>query len=847
MSGFFRRLYYLFNRQRLERELQQDMDAHREMMSPQHRRDFGNPTLLREKSREAWGWTWLDRLFQDLRFGARLLKKSPALAFTAITVLALGIGVNVTAFNIVDVNFFKPLPVRDARSLVHFTAKSPESTSSEVPYPAVMIYAEGNTGFSAMLAQTKTTMTLTGSPNENVHAALVSGNYFNELGASAAYGRLFDPKTDDAPGAAPVVVLSYRYWQNRFAGDASVVGRTIRLNERPATVIGVAAYAFTGLEPENAEEAAVWLIIARFPYFVPETKLLTSFDGNDSGVHMSGRLRPGITMKAAEASLVPVSEELVRQHPGDLPKGLRLLTKPGGYVVNLDPADSVVPILGLFAAFVLLILAAACGNLGNLLLGHAATREREISIRLALGATRSRIVRQFMTENMLLALLGSAAGLFMSWHVSRWLVAWIGGQGNLDLTPDWRTCLFALGIGTLACLLFGLPPARRASLQTQGTSRARTIFMTTQVAASCVLLVVSALLARALHRAYNSDLGFDYTRVMSIDSQLYAHGYTPAKAVAYTQDLESRLQQAPGVVSAALVRNPPFGNRASFQRAYGDMKVNLHFNGISPRFFQTLAIPLLRGRDFTPADKDVAIASESAARNLWPGKDPLQQVFTYVDNYGQRKLSVIGLVANARLTALRNGDDAILYVPLDDDERNSAVMLVRTSQPPENHVAIVASLARSINPALSPNVQLLGTTLQDRMGDSAKFTTVVGGMGVLALLLATVGLYGVVAYSVAQRTREIGIRIALGATSTGIVRNMLSNFTVPLGVAVVTGLGLAAVLSTVMRKYLYGLSNWDPLSYALAVLLLAAVAGLATMIPARRALKVDPMVALRCE
>src|SRR5262249_16736204 len=416
-------------------------------------------------------------------------------------------------------------------------------------------------------------------------------------------------------------VLSYRYWQNRFAGDASMVGRTIRLNEHPATVIGVAGYAFTGLEPENAEEAAVWLIISQFPYFVPETRLLTSFDGNDSGVHMSGRLKPGITMKAGEASLVPVSEEQVRQHPGDLPKGLRLLAKPGGYVVNLDPADSVVPIMGLFAALVLLILAAACGNLGNLLLGHAATREREISIRLALGATRSRIVRQFMTENMLLALLGSAAGLFMSWQVSGWLVAWIGGQGNLDLTPDWRTCLFALGIGALACLLFGLPPARRASLQTQGKSRARTIFMTTQVAASCVLLVVSALLARALYHAYNSDLGFDYTHVITIDSRLYAHGYTPDKAANYTQEFESRLQEIPGVSSAALVRNPPFGNRASFENAHDEIKVNIHFNRISPEFFQTLAIALLRGRDFTPADRDVAIVSESAARNLWPGKD----------------------------------------------------------------------------------------------------------------------------------------------------------------------------------------------------------------------------------
>lgn len=848
MNGFFRRIYYLFNRQRLERELQQDMEAHREMMSADSRKDFGNPTLLTEKSREAWGWSWLDRLFQDLRFGARLLKKSPALAFTAIAVLALGIGVNVTGFNIVDVMFFKVLPVRDPHSLVHFRAESPNSSYSEVPYPAVAAYAENNTGFSALLAQTSTAMTLTGTltgeANESVRAGLVSENYFSELGSSAAYGRLFDAKIDGAPDAPPVVVLGYRYWQNRFGGDASIVGRAIRLNQHPATVIGVTAFAFSGLDPEHGEEDAVWLMISKFAYFVPETRFLTSFDFNDSGVHMSGRLKPGITMKAAEASLAPLSQELVRQHPDTLPQGLTLVAKPGGHAVNLDPADAgMYPFFGLFAALVLLILAAACGNLGNLLLGHAASREREISIRLALGATRRRIVRQFMTENLLLALLGSVAGFLLSWNVTRSLLLWSGAPGNLDVTPDWRTGLCALGIGALACLLFGLPPARRAARQAHGKSRARSIFMVTQIAASCVLVVVSALLVRAMHRAYNSDPGFDYTSVISIDPQLYAHGYSPVKAQAYMEDLQSRLLQVPGVGSASRTAFAPLGNRARFERAHGEIRVNLHQSEVSPHFFQTMAIPLLRGRDFAREDKDVAIVSESAARNLWLGKDPLRQTF----KRGDRALAVIGVVGNARITALRNGDDAIVYMPLEEVSWNTSVLLVRTSQPPQKLEPMVASVARSVNPALSPNVQLLSTAFQDKMADSAKMAGVVGGMGILALLLATVGLAGVVAYSVSQRTREIGIRVALGATPSRIVRNMVANFILPLSLAIAAGLVLAAGLSTALRQYLYGLSNWDLPSYALAALLLAAVAGLAALIPARRALKVDPMVALRCE
>ena len=847
MGEFFRRIHYLLNRSKLERELQNDIEFHREMLAGESRKNFGNAALARERSREAWGWGWLDRLAQDLRFGSRLLKKSPGLAFTAITVLALGIGVNVTAFNIVNMMFFKPLPVRDPHTLVQFVVRSPTLSSGDLPYPAAMFYRDNNTVLSAVLAQTATTLTLSGDTNENVHAGLVSGNYFRELGASAAYGRLFDPKADAAPDAAPVVVLGYRCWQNRFGGDATVVGRTIRLNQHPATVIGVIAFNFSGIDPEHGAEDEVWLVISKFNYFVPESKLLTSFDFNESGVHMSGRLKPGATIKTAEASLAPLSQELVRQHPDVLPKELKLVAKPGGYAVTLDPGDaSMLPVFGLFAALVLLILATACSNLGNLLLGHISNREREISLRLALGATRRRIVRQLMTENLLLALLGSAAGLLLSWYVSQPLIVWLGAPANLELGPDWRTGLFALAIGMFACVLFGLPPSRQASRQASRKSRARTIFMSTQVAASCVLLVVSSLLVRALYRAYNADPGFDYTRVITIDSQLYAHAYTPEKAANYMQELEIRLAQVPGVASASLVTVPPLGNHVRMQRAGStpDVNVNVHFNEVSPRFFETMTVPLVRGRDFTQTDggKDLAIVSESAARNVWPGKDPLQQTF----KYGKRTLQVIGVVGNARLTALRNGDDAVLYMPLAANKIDSAIMVVRTSQP-RMQMAAITELARAADASLSPNVQMLATTFHDRMGDSEKITAVVSGMGTLALVLAVVGLYGVVAYGVSQRTKEIGIRIALGATPSRIVQNMTSRFLLPLCGAIITGLAMAAGLSTVLRQMLYGVSNWDPLSYTIAALLLVVVASLAAFVPARRALKIDPMEALRCE
>lgn len=840
MGEFLRRVIYLLNRSKLERELENDIEFHREMLSGESRKDFGNAALARERSREAWGWGWLDRVAQDLRFGARLLKKAPGLAFTAITVLALGIGVNVTAYNLVDVMFFKPLRVRDPHSLVKFAAKSPMSYSDMVSYPATVFYQQ-STALSAVMVQTTTHVTLTEETNQEIHAGLITANYFSELGGSAVYGRLFDAKTDDLPDAPPVVVLGYSFWQRQFGGDPSAVGRTIRINQHPATIIGVVPFNFIGLDPEHGETDEVWLMISRFEYFVPDTKILTEFDDGESGVHMSARLKPGVSRQAAAAALEPLSQELVRQHPDQLPKGFTLVLFPGAYAAQFVSND--LPMFCLFATLMLLILVAACSNLGNLFLGQAVNREREVSIRMALGATRRRIIRQLMTESLLLALLGSATGLFLSWAISRPLVAWMGGPSRLDLAPDWRTILFAFAIGGLASVLFGLSPARQASRPAHKASRTRTVFMATQIAASCVLLVVSGLLVRGLQRAYNYDPGFDYTRIITIDPQLYAHGYDPAKATQFTEELQSKLHQLPGVDAASLVLNPPLGNRVTMQRAHDEIKVNIHQNEISPHYFQTMSIPLLRGRDFAANDQGVIIVSESCARALWPGKDPLQQTWTL----GEKKYSVIGLAGNARTTALRNGDDAQIYLPMTRTNVNAAVILVKTSRPPQDLVVNLAAMVRTIDPVLSPNAQPLKTILAERLSDSQKVASVVGGMGTLALLLAVVGLYGTVAYTVSQKTREIGIRIALGATPTRIVHTMVANFFLPLAIALAAGLAMAALLSGILRQFLYGLSNFDAMSYLGAVILLTAVGGVAALLPARRALKVNPMEALRCE
>jgi predicted permease len=838
MSKLFRRIYYLLNRRRLENELQNDIDFHREMLSGESRKDFGNPTLMRERAREAWGWGWLDRLVQDLRFGARLLKKSPGLAFTAITVLALGIGVNVTAFNIIDIFFFRPLPVRDPHSLVHLTTESENLVSNLVAYPAAAFYARNNQVFSAVLVQRWSNMTWA---QESVRTGLVTANYFSELGTRAAYGRLFSPAADGAADAAPVAVLGYGFWQRHFGGDAAVIGTTINLNQRPATIIGVIPYDFVGLNPEDSERNDIWLLVEQEVYFVPQSPVLTSFDIRDSRAHMWGRLKPGIGMKAAEQALLPLARELVREHPSELQKDEHLKASPGGYASNLQANE--LPLFALLSTLVVLILATACGNLGNLLLGRAATREREIATRLALGATRRRIVRQLLTESFMLAAAGSAMALLLSWMASRTLVVMLGGPGNFDYSPDWRTIAFAFSAGVLACVLAGLAPARRLARQKLSGSRLRTLFMATQVMASCVLLVVSALLVRAMERALNRDPGFDYAHSLTIDPALYAHGYEGAGAADYLEKLQARIAAMPGVESVTLASCPPMGNRAWMQRSHGAVHVDVYINEVRPGFFRTMAVPLLRGRDFTPQDRDVVIVSESYAARIWPGKDPLQQLY----ESGDQKLPVIGVAGNARMVSMHDGNAAEMYTPIKDKNLSVAVVLVRTSQRMENFIPVLGGIARSLDPVISPQIQPIKEAFAEKIGISGKIAAVISGMGVLALLLATIGLYGVIAFNVSQRTREIGIRIALGATALRVVHTVVVQFLWPISVAMVAGLGVAAAASVIMRTALYGLNNFDPLSYLAAVGLLSAVGTLAALMPARRALKVDPVEALRCE
>ncbi|HYX52463.1 MAG TPA: ABC transporter permease, partial [Candidatus Limnocylindrales bacterium] len=800
-----------------------------------------NAAVLREHANAAWGW--LERLVQDLRFGARMLWRAPGVTITAIAILALGIGVNVTAFNIVDLIFFRPLSIRDPHSLVHMTTIFPQGSSSNVAYPAVLYYRDHSGALASVIAVQRTQMTLSEAQPQSARIGLVTANYFSDLGISALYGRVFG--SDDGAASAPATaVLGHGFFQSHFGSDATVVGRTIRINQRPVTVVGVLPAGFVGLDPEGAESDDVWLPFEQITYFVPDSKFPASFDQMESGVHMYGRLRPGFKLETAQQALLPLAQQLSQDHPDHLLKGEHLRLSPGGYAAEFSAED--VPAFGLLAALTFLILAATCGNLGNLLLGRAATRQREIGIRLSLGATRGRILRQLMTESLLLGVFGSAAALLMSWYASRLIVSMTGTALSFDLVPDWRTTLFAVAIGILACVLFGLPSARQLSRQRQKSSRVRGLFIAAQVTASCVLLVISALLVHALKRAVSVNPGFDYSQVAVLDPQLYAHSYSDSAAADFYRALKERLLRNSGVESATVVRLQPLGNDISIQRGKSGAdgsRFDIYLNEVDGDFFQTMAIPLLRGRTFRPGESDAAIVSESSARRLWPGKDPLQQPY----KLGKKTYTVVGVAGNANTISLHDGNAGQAYTPLEEATLTKTFVLARSSRRPEDLAMLLTQTARSIDGQLSPVAHTLKGSFNDKVGDTAQVAGVIGAMGVLALLLATIGLYGVVSYNVAQRTKEIGIRIALGATPGSIVRAVLTNLTAPLAGAIALGLIVAAALSFIMRSYLYGVHNLDPVSYVGSMAVLLGVAALAAFMPARRALKVDPMIALRCE
>lgn len=825
MGELFRRIRYLVFRRRFEAELTNDMEFHREMAARAGRTNFGNELRMREQAREAWGWTWLDRLGQDIRYAVRVLTRSPAFTLMAILVLAVGIGVNISAFSVFNAVALKPLPVNDPERLVRLERRSPTSYTSEMGYPSFVFYRDHAHTLSAAMAVLGVPPMQVEDDVEGAKSSYVTPNYFSELGTPAAYGRLLNP-VRDADGTPPVVVLSYGFWERRFGADPSVIGRTIHLNKKPVTIVGVTPYEFASLGGQTPD---IWIPIAEQPYFVEGSQVLK--DANDASVRMWARLAPGTTAAMAEQELRTLTGELRRRYPSAVWDNEYIQSSPGGHMQVMQP--EMYQVAAMVAILTLLILAVACTNLGTLLLARAVTRQHEIGIRVAIGAGRGRILRQLCTESLVLASLGAAAALGLQYVVVRVALVALDAPKWVSARPDWRVLVFTAGMTFIAAVFFGFAPALQIARQRQQKTTARQILIGVQVAATCVLLIVAGLLVRATQHALYQDPGFGYRELVSIDAQLGQRGYTPAAARAYLNQMQVRLRSLPGVRSVSLVKLPPMGHAVDRETTeINGRTVMIYPNWIEPEFFHTMGIPMILGRTFFPGEKNVVVVSQSFARQQWRGQNPVGQTIAS----GDQKSVVVGVVGDAHVNDLSNGDATEQYWPAQQEDMPGMTIIVNTAQAPENLPPIAKSISESLDPRLIPEIRQMKVLYQQNVTGVKRTAEAVTLLGLVAVLLAGVGVIGLVGFTISQRTKEIAIRLALGANRTRVLAALLKQFLVPVGIGLACGAAMAAAFSTVLRRTLYGVSNLDPVGYAGAIGLLIAIISAAALLPMRRAL-----------
>jgi predicted permease len=837
MRELFRRLHYLLNRRRLDAELENDMEFHREMAARAGNTNFGNVLRMRERAYETWGWTWLDRLMQDLRFGVRLLGRSPGFTSVVVLVLAIGVGVNVSAFSLFNMVALKPLPVPNADRLVRLERRSPDQYTSEISYPSFLFYQEHAHTLSAAMA-------VLGVPPMEIErdehlttASFVTPNYFVQLGTRPAWGRLLDPASDGSVKDVPAVVLSYGLWQRRFGSDPNVVGRVIHLNGKPVTVAGVTPFAFASL---GGQDPDLWLPIAQQPYFIARSIVLQ--DWTNGSVHMWGKLAPGMSATVAGQELLALTNELRHQHPEAVWDNERIQISPGGHLQVMQP--QMVRVAAMVATLALLILIVACANVGGLMAVRAVTRQHEIGIRIAIGAGRWRIFRQLCTESLILGAMGSIAGLGLSWAVLTFALAKLDAPKWLSARPDWRVLLFVVGITVVATLFFGLTPAVQIARQRQQKTFARQVLIGAQIAASSVLLIVAGLLVHAAQHALYTDPGFGYEQTVSIDPQLSHHGYNPAAARNYLNQMQSRLRALPGVRAVSLVQLPPLGHVVSnWATEIAGRKVTVYPNWVAPDFFQTMGIALRLGRTFHPAEKHAVIVSESFARRQWPGKNPLGQTV----GEGANRDVIVGVVADAHINALNDDDALEQYWAAQPENLPDMVVVVRVAGEPGSIGPQVRAIATSLDPSVFPEIRQIKALYRENQKMIEDVAGIVSLVGLVALLLAAISLIGLVAFAVTQRTKEIAIRIALGGRPLAVLSAVLSQFRWPLIVGLAMGTGLAAFGSRLLRVILYGVNNLDPVSYTAAVGLLVLIAMASMILPAVRALRMDLAAILHYE
>jgi putative ABC transport system permease protein len=816
---------------------------------------------------------WVADFLADLGFGARLLRRSPGFTTVAALVIALGIGATTVVYGLVSAVLLRPPPgVEASEELVAiYTSDYSGPRFGGSSYPDYEAIAGATEVFRGVAAQSARTFTmLAGEQSEAVFGELVSTNYFDLLGVSPRLGRFFSASEEGTPGSGVVAVISETLWQRQFGGAPDVLGRPIQVSGQTLTIVGVAPEAFRGwLRGPRAE---IWM-----PLTAPDA--LTGIDLAQRGARvllLVGRLGAGITPEAAETRLAVLAGQLHAAYPDawtDLSGASRILTVLPEAESRIPPQmrSPVLGALGMLVGIVTIVLLIVCANVANLMLARGARRQKEIGIRLALGATRTRVIVHLMAESLLLAALGGGLGLLLAMSVPRILQAFQLPNGpaiDLGIAPNPTVVLFAIAMTAATGLIFGLGPAlqstRAPASIIRGTAssrlprgRLRATLVVVQVAASLVLLIGGGLFLRSLMEAQGVEIGFEPHNVLVVTSASSTDALTDGEAAQYHERAAAIAAAIPGVSGAAVAERVPLGGGfarrsigvAGYTPGPGE-DMEFPFNGVGPGYFEVMGIPLREGREFTPTDDAgaplVVIVNETFATRFWPGEDPLGKLVSLGGANGPNA-EVIGVAPDGKYGSVTEPSTPYYYYPYLQHPERYMMLHVRTAIDPERVTPVLRrELARLEQQSPAPLVETLEQRVESATLPQRIAAVALGALGGLALLIATIGLYGLVAYTVAQRTREFGIRIALGALAPDVRRMVIGDGLRVTAFGVAIGIALALALSWLVRAFLL-VSPFDPLAFLVVPLLLMAAAAMASYLPARRATRVDPMVALRSE
>jgi predicted permease len=823
----------------------------------------------------------LETFLQDVRYALRGLRKNPGFAIVCILTLALGISANTAMFTVFNAVLLRPVPgVANPGGLVILERLQKNNPDFSFGYPDYLDYRDQSQSFTGLAARCRTALTLSHGTTERITGELVSGNYFSVLDVKPVLGRLIAAEDVQTDGEAPVAVVSYGIWQRVFGSDSEVAGKNILLNGQRFTVIGVASRNFMGTTIGSPTD--VWLPLTMQPAAMPRMSRGVLQNRNAGWIEIFGRLKPHVNLDAARGELQIIAGRLAAAYPAS--NEHRSVDVIPSFGMDPDDRDALQKFFGLLIALVGILLLISCSNVANLLLSRSDSRRREIAVRLALGAGRGRLVRQLLTEGLLLSFLASAIGLLLAPWAGNLILAFrqpLYALHNVDTTPDGRVLVFALLVALLTGMLFSLAPALQSSKpdlvimlkdNTPGAgrrSRLRSLLVAAQVALSLVLLIVAGVTVRRMQKIVNQNPGFTTSHILMMSVSPSIQGYSETQGERLYQELLAKVERMPGIQSASLaVTVPPedWSTRVSifyegqvppldyFRGHEFEVGIRVDMNTVAPNYFKTMGISMLRGRDFTERDKTgaplVAIVSQQLAQRLWPGEDVVGKRIEWPSWQGDPRppLEIIGVSADARYRSLIADAPLLLYVPEFQNYSGTQTLVVHTAADPEQLLGGVRNAVASVDQNL-PVVAV--KTMSEQMGDSLwqprMAAGILGSFSIFALILAAVGLYAVVSQWMAQRTREIGIRMALGAKPQDVMRLTLGYGAGLALWGIVAGIFVASVLTRFVSVLLFGTGSSDILTMVVIAVFLLLVASAACFVPARRAMRVDPMVALRHE